>query len=500
MIWEIIAVLWRYSALFRRISARPLGVLALVIPVGLLGLWGAPDAHACTVTLDPFTYADGTDLNGVGGGFSGSGGFFTTDWYNDGATPAESFTIQNGQAVVGNTGGQDVTISRGVDLSGVTFGCPSTDPTCASSSAISSPGTNYFYGQLTQVVDNHAAYEFSIQFSDDFGLTAAVGVINDGTGDPLAPQGHNDYFFADLGTSRVISSVAADPNTPNYVYAALTFDSGSLDEERLRVWVNSDFSDIMNGTSPDIDMSFDLDSIAGASGRSSLGNTMSMTANTQEDGSFKAFDDFMIAQDLELIGVPRIDIGSTSDLQVAFESWDVGATGSPSFLTSFDLENYAPSIDSRIATLSLEANDAVNLTPFSQTFTTEGLADDLRKDGVSAAGGYVLRFEGLLDDEHLVKTFHHHSTSGGSVDVYRSSDNGVTYDYYGTFIQATGGDAATEFMLQFNTLQGEDVEFMFVPTTSGDMVAINGIQFVPEPSTALLVGLGLATMATRRRR
>jgi hypothetical protein len=85
------------------------------------------------------------------------------------------------------------------------------------------------------------------------------------------------------------------------------------------------------------------------------------------------------------------------------------------------------------------------------------------------------------------------------VNVYRSSDGGLTYSFYGTFLQATGGAAATEFMLQFNTLQGEDVEFMFNPTTAGNLVVLNGIQFIPEPSTALLVGFGLAALATRRR-
>ena len=486
--------------MFGKIFSSPIRRLATALLSGAVILSVVPDANACTIVLDSFTYADGTDLNGTNGGFSGSGGLFTTDWYNEGTTPSGSFTIQNGQVVVGNTGGQDVAISRGIDLSQTTFGCPSTDPTCANSSAISSPGTNYFYTQLTQVVDNHAAYEFSLEFSDSFGVTAAVGVVNDGTGDPLAPEGHNDYFYAELGSSRTVSTVALDPNTPNFVYAALSFDAGTLNEERLQVWINSDFTDIMNGVSPDMDVSFDLDSVAGASGRSNLGNTITMAANTLEGGTLKSFDDVMITQDLELIGVPRIDIGSSTDVQVAFESWDVGGTGSPSFLTTFDLENYAPSLASRIVTLGLAPNDAVNLDPFSQTFTTQGVSDDLRKDGVSAAGGYVLSFDGLLDDEHTVKTFHHHSTSGGDVNVYRISDGGLTYDYYGTFAQATGGDAATEFMLQFTTTQGEDVEFMFSPTTAGGLVVINGIQFVPEPSTALLVGLGLAAMATRRRR
>jgi hypothetical protein len=464
--------------LFSEKFSRPLRRLATTLLTGAVALWAVPDANACTIVLDSFTYEDGTDLNGISGGFSGSGGLFTTDWYNEGTTPAGSFTIENGQAVVGNTGGQDVAISR---------------------SAISSPGTNYFYTQLTQVVDNHAAYEFSLEFSDSFGITAAVGVVNDGTGDPLAPEGHNDYFFAELGSSRIVSTVALDPNTPNFVYAAMSFDAGSLNEERLRVWINSDFTDIMNGVSPDIDFSFDLDSVPGASGRSNLGNTITMAANTLEGGTLKSFDDVMITQDLELIGVPRIDIGSSTDVQVAFESWDVGATGSPSFLTTFDLENYAPSLASQIVTLSLVPNELVDLNPFSQTFTTQGVSDDLRKDGVSAAGGYILRFDGLLDDEHLVKTFHHHSTSGGDVNVYRSSDGGLTYSFYGTFLQATGGAAATEFMLQFNTLQGEDVEFMFNPTTAGNLVVLNGIQFIPEPSTALLVGFGLAALATRRR-
>ena len=459
----------------------------------------APSAFASGAIYAPFIAQDGTDLDGFGSAGSGTpGDFFTSGWSAGANTPAGTFTVDNGQAVVGNTGGQSVSIARDFDVSSVNFGCPDFDPTCSTTGGVASPGRTFFYTQLTQIEDNHAAYDFGLNFSDVFGVTAGVGVINDGAGDPLGLLGHNDYFYADLGTTRVISSIAAAPNTPYYLYGALDFDAVNGSEERLQIWINSSVSDFYNGINPDIDVSFDLDAVPGASGRSSIGSTLTLTANTLEDGNSKAFDDILLGNDLELIGVPRIDLGNSSTVQSAFESWDAGATAVASITTSYDLQTYGPSFASQTVTLGLQSEGAGDLTPFNETFAVSGYADDLRRDGVASDDGFVLTFSNLNEDGHAVKTFHYNPDSAGAVDVHRSYDGGVSWDYFTTFVQATGGEAGHELMLLFDTLSTTDVSFRFTPVTPGGGVAINGIQFVPEPGTALLLGVGLAGLSVRR--
>jgi hypothetical protein len=474
------------------IGSRASRLLGLTLVGVLLGSVAAHPVRACTLAMDGFTYANGSNLHGQSGGSDGAGAFFTSGWQASGATPTSAFGIENGQVMIGDTGGNDYRISRGMDLSGAQHpGCAPSDPGC-NSSPISNPGTSFFAGQMAQIIDNHAAYEIAVEFSDTFGITAAFGIEHDGIG-------ADDYFFAELGTSRIVSSVAAAPDTPYYLYGVVDYDIAGGSDERLRFWINPAFSDVLDGINADIDMTFDLESISGGTARSDLGDTMSLFANTNQAGVFKSFDDVQIARDIGLLSVPRLDIGNGT-LQVAFEEWAVGTTPQPNFSINFDQQTYEPSISSRIVSLTVDAVDGgLNVSPVEDTLSA-GYADSLRADRVEAAGGVRLTFSNLLEDQYYVKTFHYQTSDNDPVDVYLSEDDGISFTFYGNFTPAGGTDAATEFMIFFETLAGLDIVVEFRPTVAGNIVGLSGLQFVPEPGTGLLLGLGLAGLALRRRR
>ncbi len=482
-------------------SALVLLSFLLNVTLTLLGATLTHPVQACTLTMDAFSYADGSSLNGQSGGNEGAGAIFTSDWATEAGTPTTGFTVQNGQVQVEDTGGVDYRISRGVDLSGAHhLGCPNGDPTCTSS-PISSPGTTFVYSEIAQVVDNHLAYEAAIEFSDAFGITAAFGIENDGIDNIVGGVvDHNDYFFATLGNTRVVSSYAVQPDTSYFVYGALSFDVGGTTDDVFKMWVNPAYSDFLNNINPTLEITLDLDSLAGGASRTSLGDTMTMMANTQQAGTFKAFDDLQIARDAELLGAPRLDIGNGT-VQTAFDEWAVGATPETSFSLVFDQQLYAPSQPSTLATLTLEAIDAAeSLTPVEDTFVVPGYDDALRADRVVAAGGVRLSFSGLLPDQYLVKTYHYQTSDNTPVEVYVSEDGGLSFALYSTFTPAGGTDAARENMVFFETLSGDDIVVEFRPTVVGATVGISGLQFVPEPGTGLLVGLGLAALAAGRRR
>ncbi len=488
----------------RKAPARIAQTSALLLILILSTLTTATTAQASVASADSFNYPDGTSLDGQGDGTADptAGDYWTSSWGVDGTTPTDTFTVQNGQVVVGDTGGQATSVSRDFDL-GATggivnngMGCPDTDPVCATSAGVFQVDRVFIYGQL-QYNETTSAFDFGVQFSDAFGVTAGFGLISDGAGDPLGLTGDNGYFYGDLGTSRVISSVTALPNNPYYVYGTVDFDEVNGVEERLQLWVNPTPSDFNAGINPTIDMSFDLDTVA--PGRTSIGSVMSLTATTNDPNVLVSWDDVSLATDLELIGMPRLDIGTSAALQESFELWDTGATATSSVLTSYDLQTYAPSFPSQIVQLGIATAGAADLQPFDVTFATPGFADDLRRDGLAGTDGLILSFNNLNTDGHEWKTYHYSPNSGGEVEVYISYDGGSTWTFYDSFIQATGDQAAREFTLIFDTLTTTDVSFMFSPTTATE-VAINGIQIVPEPGTALLMGLGLAALAGQGRK
>jgi hypothetical protein len=474
----------------------------------LLASVSAAPVSACPLTTDSFTYADGEVLDGQDGGSDTSNGaFFTTPWEVDTSTPTAGFYIDNGKVTVGDTEGDQYRIDRGLDVTDVTgLGCPPVeqDPGC-NSSTIGVSGTYFVAAELTQVEDNHAAYELGVEFSDAQGLTMAFGIENNGIDEDLGGGvfDHSDYFFATLGDSRLVSTVASLPGTPYYIIAALRVDVSAGGQEHLLVWINGDFNDVLNEVNADIEILLDLESVAGTTGdRDSIGDTVTLAALTNEPGMEKTFDDLQIFRDIEFLQVPRLDLGS-GNIQSGFEEWTVGVSSSQDFELQFQQDEYMPSIDPTLVTLTIEAIDsAQNVTSFDSEPGTAGVADDLRRDGVGADGGVRLIFSGLHQDQYFVKTFHYQNGDNSQVDVYISEDGGTSFSFFNSFTPAGGTDRAREIAVHFETVfnNGDDIWVEFRPTVSGANVSLNGLQFVPEPSTGLLLALGLMGLGTARRR
>ena len=477
-----------------RLMRRAVHLSRLSLLSFLLGAVVSQPVWACPMTLEAFTYPDGAELAGQDGGQAELGAEFTSSWETDLTTPDSAFTIENGQVVIGNTGGQDFRVERGIDLSEIeNLGCPPAIPDCVGASPVESPGSTFIYSEFTQVVDNHDAYEISTEFSDAFGVTAAFGIQHDG----IAPD---DYFFATLGDQRLVTTLAVAPDTPYFVYGVLDIDINEAGDDRFRMWVNPDYADFLNGINEDASITLDLESLSGGAERIGLGDIVALTANTQQEGTTKTFDDLQIFRDAELLAIPRLDIGNGA-IQLAFAEWTVGATPQADFSISYNQALYVPSLGSKIATLTLEAISASeSVVPTVYALAAGGVADDLRSDSVEAAGGLRLTLGNLHQDQYFLKTFHYQTTDNTPVDIYLSKDGGVTFQYEVTVTPNSGTDDARQAMFSWQKLSESDVVVEFRPTVAGAVVALNGLQFVPEPGTALLLGLGLAGLSLRSRR
>ena len=477
-------------------------------------------AQACTMTAEFFDYAPG-DLAGQGndnnhgvgaewvgvweaGDDSASGGVVTpTDGYQ--AIDAEKVTA-------GSTEGDEWRISREMDLTGTINLGYGIDTGLSVPAHL--PGTTFFTVEMTaettepiiRSVDANGEWRAGVEFADEYGLTAGFG---------MASNGGTDNFYGVLGTQEIFSSATVEENTSYWLYGALDVDYDSTANERLSIWINPDFSDVFNSTNPDILILEDLEAgLAPEETRDFLGDEVILTTKTSStDTGLLDFtwDDLQVARDIEFLSVPRLDIGD-SRIQEGWEEFNSASLPATTLDISFDQADYYPSLDAATYIVNISI---ASLTPgetlgtFDQSFSETGENDDMRGDGITATGGLILTMSGMLGDMYMVKVYGYHPTEDSVVQVSISYDGIVWHDQgMNSYRQSIGDDDAIEVNFHFDNHdpnqngvylhQGIPVYVKLEAENPTDIVSLNALEFVPEPGTALMVGMGLALLSWRR--
>ena len=428
-------------------------------------------------------------------------------------TPTSAFQAVDAEKVMaGSTEGEEWRIAREMDLTGtLNLGFGIDDDLTV---PVHLPGSTFFVVEMTaevteptvRVVSANGDWKAGVEFADAFGLTAGFG---------MASNGGVDNFYGLLGTQEVFSSLQVEDNTSYWLYGALDQDYNSTADERLSIWINPVFSDMYSGLNADIVILEDLEAgLAVGETRDFLGDEVILTAQTASSDSGLldfTWDDLQVARDIELLSVPRLDIGD-GRIQNGWEEFSTGGLPDTSIDISFDQADYYPSLDP--ATYMVNIN-VESLTPgetlgsFDQNFAEAGENDDMRGDGITATGGLLLTFSGMLGDMYLIKVYGYHPTEASIVDVSISYD-GVVWHERGSYTQAVGDDDAKEKTFFFDNHDpaqngvylhlGRTVYVKLEGQNPTDVISLNALEFVPEPGTGVLVGMGLAIFGWKRQK
>jgi len=411
-------------------------------------------------------------------------GTILTPWVVD-SGPVESFQISGGEIAVGSLGvGVSTTISRGV-----TYGLPLS--------------TQYFSAKMTQVEDNHLPYEAAAGFSVSGTPILRFGITANDSFDAA-----NDEFFLELGgvirhtgllgAGSMSPGVNVAPNTPYWLVGSVTFDAAG--NEVAKLWSNA-----MNpaNDAPILTVSAETNATV-------LGDRMFFSASTQEPNTLKTFDNLHVAHRFSEVNGTRhdLDVGA-SGTQSGYASQDfVGWTGAP-VTKNIDVKNdwgwqgFDSTLDVTAEAISGTAGTISSSTPA----TEDWVAENLIKDGISVtsgdSGGIRLTFDFATTEESgtmFLETYHFGSTTDIDIFVKDAAHGAYTkvgfvhhndpdLTFAGTIDTIVRGPHGF-IELSTDGINPNFVEFRPTAGSSGTVV-LNGFALTPEPSTAMLMVLGL---------
>lgn len=511
---------------------------------GLLAGVPVQSAEACSMLAEFELYPNGATLDGQGGtagagtGTSNQnlGALWTSDWAVEGSTPSTAFVIENQRIVASDTGGDLYQVSRSIDVSNIEdlgvgpeqlpvpinqpetsfaqFSLSASDIAAASAGGsgggvvggaiaqalgASSGGVS---GQSGGTLSGPGEWNAGMQFSDGSGIVAALGMESDGA---------STHFYAQLGGSAQTSTETVDTNETYEFYLAFRPGQNPGDQDSLKVWINPDMDDFFSNTNPTIEITDEL-----GVGRETLGTEMSFVAQTSSDNSVPApvfrWANSQLARDANQLAVPRLDIGPAgSAVQTAWEGFEPSSTPTSSINFTEDLSVYYPTLipGQFDMDITIETTDGSNLGFFDYTFATQGVDDDLRGDGVSGVDGLIVKMANLMGDQWPVRFGLYDESNATEVQFSVSYDNGVTWTVVAVYTTATGNELLNGAFLNLDNLpagsntfpaNGNPIWVKLEPTTPGETVQLTSIQFLPEPGTAVLTGLGLCALGIRARR
>jgi len=477
---------------------------------------------------DGVNYPDGPlGGSGSGGGGGGGGGgegnySIAGAWTSNWGTPRSNYVISNRTIKIadgngdpdGNTAGDGFEIDRYFDLRlGVSTNPDFGDPIYLHTEMA-------LIGNDTGVFDMGTAYYYD---SDKTYTTADVLVAKFGI--ERATSGDDAKFYAQIGdtANRAYSlsgSVMPADNTPYALTSRIDFrEVGASWEGRLTVWANAKYSDYTSATPTDRLVAqtawVDLGS------QNYLGNrlTLETTTNGAPAASNKRYDDIHISHSFANANFTQVDIGTDSQtdvLQDGHYNWDVvenssGPDDGLSWSIGYDQIGDFWEGDLSIHVEKLET--AGSITAVDELLANrDGVAGELRQDGIAVVGGFRLRLQNLAADPWLFKTYHHlDDGSGSDFQIWIQDAFDQTLTQFSDTISHTFGDEATNYTTLVHSNGEDDVYIYFRPVEwngsawvndPDGVVALNGIKFVPEPGAALLMLVGLAAAASllRRRR
>jgi len=466
-------------------------ILPALVCIGVTVLMG----HAQTTWAgvkqvgEYFNYGDGA-LDGRGSA-DAYGDFTTGIW---GSSPGNKF------AFAGSTWDSDWTRSAGSGLDfGVSGGALSFAPAAGAvpdasgnyagmisrDFTLGMPGASQtFAATLTQVGGISSNYAGVMGFSDAIGSTARVGI-------------KSGQFVMQVGDQPEALFGTVEANTPytlvGQLQTGVSVNVGGVPQtgERLLLWVNESYERITGGiATPWI--------VESARGFTGLGSSLELYGLGEAAASGAlTWDDLMVGTYFQDVNGWRHDFGpGTNHVQNGYLAWDVGSDGlSKSILhTGYNKQDPIVFDVSTLASGEVLAVEVGSLTGLG------GVADALKRDAVMAAGELTLTIAELpAGDTHALKTYHHAlNGQADEFDIFLSVDGGDNFIKVVTMDPSTGDETPAHSSFAFTPTEADTV-VRFV-TTNGGNVWLSGFEMVPEPSTFVLMIMGLMGLGFWNRR